>query len=635
MITTFIQTLINGILEGSVYAIVALGFSLIYRITGVINLSQGAFSIFGALVMFTLNQTLGWPPVASGIAAVGATAILAAILGATAFVPSLSRLPASSMLMITVGLLGVINGLILIFWGNTPYTLPQFSGEKPVKLLGLTIVTQAFWLFGATALIIVFLYFLLSRTPAGNALRACSENAGAARLMGIDVPRMTLISFSLAAVIAGIGGIFFGPVTSFQYDTGSTITNAGFIAAVIGGMGTSGGAILGGFAVGILDQLASGYVSTLFSQALTLAVVLITLLWRPTGLFFRGVLRRMDVREGQRIYHRAPRLAPRTKIVTSFVCACLIVVLPFIIEDDLLRAMVITGILFIAVLGLDVLMGYTGQVSLGQNGFMAIGGYTAGILSATFGVTPLLAIAAAMVLSIACAALLSFVTVRLSGIYLALATLSFGLLIDSLTAGLQITGGPSGLVGVPSMSIGSFEFDSPISMYYLVAGIAATLVLVLYGGIHSSFGRTLQAIRTDQLAATALGINVKRYRAAVFCVSAALASLAGSLYAYFFHFLSPDMVNIQRSFEMITMMILGGEATLVGSVFGSAVLTMLPIVFQPLAQFKIFFEGLLLILVFRYMPGGLYGVIVDTLLRLRRLVLGCGSDALTPAGGRR
>ncbi|MDX3894017.1 ABC transporter permease [Pusillimonas sp.] len=630
--TTFIQLLINGILEGSVYAIIALGFSLIYRISGVVNLAQGAFSIVGALVMFTCSETLGWPLLPAGLAAIAATAVMALLLGRAAFVPSLSRLPASSMLMMTAGLLSIINGILLIVWGNVPFTLPQFSGEAPMHVFGVSVVTQAFWILGACLVIIVALHYLFSHTALGNALRACAENARAAQLMGIDVDGMALFSFTLAAVVAGVGGIFFGPVTSFQYDTGTTITIYGFIAVVLGGMGTSMGAVVGGVALGIINQLAAGYMSSLFAQAVTLGLLLATLLFRPTGLFFSGTLRRMDVREGQQVYHSVRRLGVSTRIAACVICVGAALAVPAVVTDGLLRAMVIMGILFIAVIGLDVLMGYTGQVSLGQSGFMAIGGYTAGILSATYGLPPLIGIAGGLVLSLACAVALSVVTVRLSGIYLALATMSFGLLVDSLTLGLNdVTGGPSGLVGIPSISIGPFVFDSAESMYYLVLAVALCSLFVLYGGMRSGFGRALQAIRTDPIAAAALGINVRRYRMAAFCIAAGLASLSGSLYAHFFNFLAPDMVNITRSFEMVAMLVLGGEATLVGPVMGAAILTLLPTVFQPLAQYKILAEGLLLVLVFRYMPGGLYGMIVGAFGNRRREPEASGTAKLATA----
>jgi branched-chain amino acid transport system permease protein len=267
-------------------------------------------------------------------------------------------------------------------------------------------------------------------------------------------------------------------------------------------------------------------------------------------------------------------------------------------------SLIITGILFIAVLGLDILMGYAGQVSLGQAGFMAIGGYAAAYLAVQYEVSPLLATLAGIALSLVCAMVLALVTVRLRGLYLALATLAFGLLIDSLAIGLgDITGGPSGFVGIPSFAVGSFTFDTPL----LVAGLIIALVLLLAGGMRSSFGRALQAIRTDQMAAAALGVRVTRYKIAAFAISAGLASLSGSLYAFYFHFLSPEMVGTPRSLEMVAMLVIGGEATLVGPIFGVALLTLLPTVFQPLAVYKTFASGALLVLSFLYLPQGIFG----------------------------
>jgi branched-chain amino acid transport system permease protein len=281
-----------------------------------------------------------------------------------------------------------------------------------------------------------------------------------------------------------------------------------------------------------------------------------------------------------------------------------------------MSSLVITGILFIGVLGLDILMGYTGQVSLGQAGFMAVGGYTAAILATNYDWPPLAGIAAGMLLSLACAIALSLVTMRLRGHYLALATLAFGLLIDSLTVGMtETTGGPSGLVGIPSFSIGPYSFDTATKMYYLVAALMVALLLLLLGGIRSSFGRALQAVRTDQTAASALGINVPRHKMAAFAISAVLASLSGSLYAFYFHFLSPEMVGTPRSLEIIAMLVVGGEGTLVGSLFGVALLTLLPTIFQPLALYKTLAEGALLVLAVRHLPGGIFGSIAQLLLR--------------------
>jgi branched-chain amino acid transport system permease protein len=180
---------------------------------------------------------------------------------------------------------------------------------------------------------------------------------------------------------------------------------------------------------------------------------------------------------------------------------------------------------------------------------------------------------------------------------------------------MDVTGGPSGLVGIPSFTIGPFSFAGPTSMYYLVVTLIIVLVLLLLGGMRSGFGRALKAIRTDQTAATALGINVARYKVAAFAISAALASLSGSLYAFFFHYLSPEMVNTSRSLEMITMLVIGGEGTLVGSLVGVALLTLLPEIFQPFALYKRLAEGVLLVLTFQYLPAGIYGSLAGWLSR--------------------
>jgi branched-chain amino acid transport system permease protein len=615
----FAQIVIGGLLQGSVFAMVALGFSLVFRVTGAINLVQGAFCIIGALSMYSLGQVLGWP---AALAALGAAAIVVVAglaIGAAVFVPGLSRLPVSGMLIMTAGLLTLVEGAALLIWGSQPYALPPFSGEAPVEVFGLRVTTQGFWIAAVTLAVIAGLWYLLMRTTTGKALRACAENPTAARLMGIDVPRETLLSFALAAFIGGLGGIVVGPITSLEFDTGRFFTIYGFVAVAIGGLGSFVGAVVGGLLLGVVEQLAAGYVSSLFANSLAFGMLLVVLLWRPSGLFSSGPQRRTDVRDEHRIHPPIVRLQGRGAVGAGVAAVVVLAVLPWLISSpSIMSSLVITGILFIALLGLDLLMGYTGQVSLGQAAFMAIGGYAAAILATTYGWSPLVATGAGILLSVASAIVLSLFTMRLRGHYLALATLAFGLLIDSFTVGLtDVTGGPSGLVGIPSFAVGPLVFDTSAKMYYLVLALVVVLVLVLHGGVRLGFGRALQAVRTDQTAAAALGINVARHKLIALAISAALASLAGSLYAFYFHFLSPEMVGTPRSLELLAMLVLGGEGTLVGPLFGAAILTLLPTIFQPLAAYKTFATGALLVLAVRYLPGGIFGASFDRLRRFR------------------
>ncbi len=616
----FLQICIGGLVVGSIYAAIALGFSLVYRVTGAINLSQGGFAIVAAMVGYTLGVSFGWPLWVAIPSAVAATVAIGMALGAFTFVPALERLSNANVLMLTAGLLTMIEGAALVVWGSQPYAMPPFAGEEPLVFGQIRVPTQAFWVFGATALCITALWFLIAKTKLGKGLRACAENPAAASLMGINVPRMTLLSFALATLIAAIAGVTVAPTTSLQFDTGRLFTISGFVAAAIGGIASFPGAIIGGLFLGLVTQLATAYISSLFSTAIALLILLAVLIWRPSGLVQAGAGKRQDTRDEVKAVAHAAKLPANLAWPLAALALIAAGLVPLAVTDNgILSGLVIAGILFMTLMGLDVLMGYAGQVSLGQAGFMAIGGYTSGYLSINYELAPLLAILAGIGVSLGCALVLSVVTLRLRGLYLALATLAFGLLVDSCAVGfLDITGGPSGLVGIPSFSVAGFEFATPRKMYYLVLALDVVIFAALTGAMRSGFGRALKAIRSDQMAAAALGVNTIRYKLAAFLISVTLASLAGSMYAFFFNFLSPEMVGTGRSLELVAMLIVGGESTLVGGMFGALLLTLLPTVFQPLAIYKTFASGALLVASFLYLPQGLYGAIVGLAIRLVR-----------------
>ena len=174
--TEILQIVISGLQVGCIYALIALGFSLVYRVTNVINLSQGAFCILGALCTYTLEVDFGWGLPGAALLSIVAITALGALAGQATFVPGLRRLSNANMLMLTAGLLTLFEGLMLVTWGSQPYALPPFSGQEPVSLGGLLVPTQQFWIVGTTVVIIVLLWYLLQKTTFGQALRACAEN---------------------------------------------------------------------------------------------------------------------------------------------------------------------------------------------------------------------------------------------------------------------------------------------------------------------------------------------------------------------------------------------------------------------------------------------------------------------------
>jgi branched-chain amino acid transport system permease protein len=613
-----LEIIVGGLLQGGAFALVALGFALIYRVTGMLNLAQGAFVILGALLLYTFHQALMWPLPLAFLASLFISVVIGTVLAQFVLEPALRKLPPGGSIMITAGLLTLFEGAILLTWGSQPYQLDAFTGSRSYEVFGILFPTQAPWDAGGTVLIVAAMWYVMQKTRFGMALRACSENHAAAALMGIDVRRMTIASFASAAGIGAIAGMLIGPIISLEFSGGGIFSTSGFIALSIGGAASFFGPIVGGLSLGLIEQGAAGYISSMFSTTIALILLLVMLIVRPTGLIAGRIHRREDVRDIPKNQSSvSTRLNGTQKRALGVVALLAIVVAPFLVSAQLLSSLVIAGIIYIALLGLDVLMGYCGLVSLGNAAFMATGGYIAAICCVDFHLPPLVGMLAGLVVSLACASVLSFVTVKLRGLYMALATLSFGLLIDSLALGMRDwTGGPSGLPGIPSFSIGSLVFASPMANYYLVWGIVVVSLIVLANAMRSDFGRALRAIHTDQTAALALGVDVPRYKLYAFLIGAAFASISGSLLAFDFHFISPTMVSTDQSFLLVTMLIIGGEATLVGPVIGVILLTLLPTLFQFLDTYKTMVSGFLLVAALLYFPSGLYGGFTSLIRRL-------------------
>ena len=301
---------IGGLVQGSVFALVAIGFALVYRVTGTVNLAQGAFVVLGALATYSFEQTLGWPVALAALAALAVAAVVGFSSPSLVFAPGLRRLPPSGMVILTGGLLTLFEGAALLVWGSQPYQLPPFSGYQPVAIGGVHVPTQAFWDVGITAVVIIaVMWYVLQRTTFGKALRACAENPTAATLMGIDVERVRIFSYTAAAVLGALSGIAIGPIVSLQFDGGRFFTVYGFISVAIGGMGSFAGALLGGLGIGVLQQLGAAYVSSIFATTLAIGLLIVVLVWRPNGLFGRGA-RREDNRAAGCARDRGARADP-------------------------------------------------------------------------------------------------------------------------------------------------------------------------------------------------------------------------------------------------------------------------------------------------------------------------------------
>lgn len=303
---------------------------------------------------------------------------------------------------------------------------------------------------------------------------------------------------------------------------------------------------------------------------------------------------------------------------TLFILA--VILMGAMVENTyLLQIMTFIGINTLLALGLNMLMGYAGQVSLGQGAFYGIGAYATAILSGTHGVSPWLALVFAIALAVGVAWVVGRPTLRLSGYYLGMGTLGFGMIVHIFfrEAG-SLTGGASGFVGIPMLGIGSFMFEGGRSYFYLVWAVVFGTMLVCRRIIDSKTGRALAAIHGRENAAVALGVDAHSVKLTIFMFSAALGAMAGFFYAHFVLFISPDSFGFMASIKMVTMVVIGGMASVWGAVLGAAVITLLPEVLHGFADYEMIVFGVILMGVMIVMPQGLTQGVVDQYDRYRK-----------------
>jgi branched-chain amino acid transport system permease protein len=270
-----------------------------------------------------------------------------------------------------------------------------------------------------------------------------------------------------------------------------------------------------------------------------------------------------------------------------------------------LSILIFMGINGIITMGLSLLMGYAGQISLGHAAFFGLGAYSSGILTTQYSFHPLVAFGAGILLSALVAFVVGKPTLRLKGHYMAMATLGFGeilfIIFNEMSA---ITGGPSGLSGIPPLAIAGVTLEGR-GYLYLVWGLVLFLLIFSLNVINSRVGRALRAVHGSELAASAMGVDASRYKLGVFVLSAVYASMAGSLYAHFITFISPGSFSLMFSILLLMMVVVGGAETIWGSLLGAAVLTLLPEYLRGLEDFEVLAYGAILMAVLLFMPQGI------------------------------
>jgi len=291
-LASILQYLITGLTLGSTYGLTALGFTIIFNTTGVINFAQGEFVMLGGMMSVYFLRACGLPEPLAVVAAVVCATLVGGLVERLAIRP-VRNCPTINLIIITIGISILIRGIAMLLWGKDTYALEPFSGNTPILVMGAAIMPQALWVLGISLLLLAGLKFFFTVSIHGKAMLACSHDAKAASLVGIGVQKMVLLSFMISALIGAIGGTILAPITMTSYDVGVLLGLKGFAACILGGLGNPFGAAAGGIILGILESFGAGFVSSAYKDALAFVILLLLLFVKPSGLFGQKDIKRV------------------------------------------------------------------------------------------------------------------------------------------------------------------------------------------------------------------------------------------------------------------------------------------------------------------------------------------------------
>lgn len=286
-----LQFAFSGLTVGAVYALVALGFTLIYNASDVVNFAQGEFVMLGGMATVFLHLA-GVPLPLAAALAILATVLVGLGLYAFAIDPARGS-SAVTIIIITIGASIFLRGVAQVMFDKRFHALPHWFGSEPIRIGGAAILPQSLVVLAGAAIIVALIFLIIDRTILGRAILATAANRLAARLVGIPVRRIVALSFALSAAIGAVAGILVTPITLTSYDVGTLLALKGFAAAMLGGMGSALGAIIGGLLLGLAESFGAGLISSKYKDAIAFLIILATLFVRPQGLFGKKSMERV------------------------------------------------------------------------------------------------------------------------------------------------------------------------------------------------------------------------------------------------------------------------------------------------------------------------------------------------------
>lgn len=595
---------VSGVVIGSIYALMAVGLALIFGVANLINFAHGAVFTVGAYVGWVCAVALGLPLWATVPLVALAGGLVGAAIEYIAIRP-LNRQSRIAPLLATIGVGLILDQLVHIIFGANPRALPvpmpawRISvGQGSIGPIDITIFVTAVIAAGA-------LYAFLFRTKLGMAVRATAQDDDAAKQMGVNIHAVNMAVFAIAGALGAIAGLLVGiyynaidPNTSFQ------IMLKGMVAIVIGGMANVPGAIGGGVILGLIESYGIALFGASYRNLFAFAVLLLMLLVKPNGLFAKGRDREVEPMTGTFVTQSKPIRLPGWLLVLGVVVAA---VVPFAGQPYFTQVMTNALLYALAAISLTLIAGTVGLVSIGHAALLAIGAYASALLTIA-GLPVAIGLVCAAAITALLGTALAYPAFRLRGHYVAIGTLAIGEIVSLVILNwTSVTNGSMGVFGVPPLEIFGVDFFSTNPSYWLVLSLVVIFALLQTRLLSSHLGRTWRAIREDTVAAETYGVGSNYYKGLAYGFAGFTAGLAGAITAHQFSYINYDTFNLLTSVLILTIVILGGLGNVTGAIIAAILVAGLPEVFRTLAEYRMLFYGLALLLLIRFRPQGLLG----------------------------
>ena len=596
----FVAQLLNGLVYSVLLFLMAAGLSLIFGLMNVVSLAHGSFFMLGAFFGLALYKASGSFWLALILAPL--PVIMLGVLMEILFLRPLYRRGHMDQVLLTFGFTFVFLDLVQTLWGRTVLRLPAPEALQGTVQIGLGVFSAyRLSLIGFGFAIALMLWLFLERSRVGAMVRAGVDNAPMAAGLGANVPALFTGIFGFGVALAALGGIAAAPLLGIYPGMDSDILIPAFIVIVIGGMGSLRGAFAGSLLIGIADTFGKAYFQSIALFLIYLAMIAVLLI-RPQGLF--GI-KYFDVAVAPAVATTARITTVRTRAVEIAILAILLL-LPLGM-GDYPRALVSEIFIFaIFAMSLDLLLGFTGLMSLGHAAFFGLGAYAVAILGVRFGLNAWLGLAA----GVAIAAAIGLFCVRTGGIPFLMLTLAFAQLIYSVALKWRdVTGGSDGMAIADRPSFFGFDLSNSLTMYLMALSFFALSYWALRRLLDAPLGHAFIGIRENERRMAAIGYPTRTYKLLAFTIAGAIAGLAGGLYAICNSFISADAVYWTASGDILIMTMLGGAGTLIGPALGAAIFLLMKNVVSSYSEHWLSIIGITFICCVMFFPGGLWGIL--------------------------